>query len=98
MTSKTARLPEVWMVLTDRKKLAKLMLIQGVSGRQLAAAAGYRSHTYLQRLLRGEVTTLDVDPAVRIALFLGVGVDDLFVARTDSDAGRSVQQSRTVAA
>jgi transcriptional regulator with XRE-family HTH domain len=86
------------MVLTDRKKLAKLMLIQGVSGRQLAAAAGYRSHTYLQRLLRGEVTTLDVDPAVRIALFLGVGVDDLFVARTDSDAGRSVQQSRTVAA
>lgn len=83
------------MVLTDRKRLAKLMTIQGVSGRQLAAAAGYRSHTYIQRLLRGEVRTLDVDPAVRIALYLGVGVDDLFMPRTDSDAGRSVQRTRT---
>lgn len=86
------------MVLTDRKKLAKLMAIQGVSGRQLAAAAGYRSHTYVQRLLRGEVRTLEVDPAVRIALFLGVGVDDLFMGRTDSIAGRGGHVDGTAAA
>lgn len=70
------------MRLIDRKRLARLMAIQGVSGRQLATAAGWRSHTYLQRLLRGEVDTLDVDPAVRIAEYLQVGTDDLFVARS----------------
>lgn len=76
------------MVLKDRKQLAKLMVIQGVSGRQLAKAAGWKSHTYLQRLLRGEVKTLDTDPALRIAHKLGVGVDDLFLLRVSSDAGQ----------
>lgn len=72
------------MRLIDRKRLAKLMAIQGVSGRQLANAVGWRSHTYLQRLLRGEVDTLDVNKAVRIAEYLQVGIDDLFMARSSN--------------
>lgn len=83
------RLPEMWMILKDRQKLAKLMVIQGVSARQLAKEAGWKSHTYMQRLLRGEVKTLETDPALRIAAFLGVGVDDLFLTRVASDTGRS---------
>jgi transcriptional regulator with XRE-family HTH domain len=72
------------MVLTDRKKLAKLMVIQDVSHRELARAAGWKSHSYLGRLLRGEVNTLDLEPAIRIAMYLGVGTDDLFMSRSSS--------------
>ncbi len=80
------------MVLVGRRKLLKLMLIQGVTQRQVAEAAGWHSHSYLGRLLRGEVTTLEVEPAVRIAVFLGVPTDDLFVARVSSDTRRNVQR------
>lgn len=84
---------EVWMELLDRKKLAKLMLIQEVSQRQVAEAAGWRSHSYLGRLLRGEAKTLENDHAVRIAHFLGVGTDDLFVSRSSSDSRHSGKRS-----
>lgn len=83
-------LPEIWMQLQDRKKLAKLMVIQGVSQRELAKAAGWRSHSYLGRLLRGQVNTLELEPAVRIAAHLGVGTDDLFLTRTSSDSRRNI--------
>lgn len=81
------------MRLTDRKKLQKLMVIQDVTQRELAQAAGWRSHSYLGRLLRGTVDTLDVEPAVRIAKYLGVGTDDLFVARVSSDSRQSAQRA-----
>lgn len=87
-----APLPEIYMKLIDRKRLAKLMLIQGVSQRQLATAAGYRSHAYLGRLMRGEVDTLDKGPALRIARHLGVGVDDLFLTRLSTDTAQSVKR------
>jgi len=86
------------MVLTDRKRLAKLMLIQGVSQRELATAAGWKSHSYLGRLLRGDVTTLEIEPAVRIAMYLGVGTDDLFVSRSSSITAQNVQRRALVAA
>lgn len=79
------------MELTDRKRLAKLMVIQGASQRDVARAAGWRSHSYLGRLLRGEVRTLDVEAAARIAHFFGVGVDDLFMVRTSSEPRRNVK-------
>lgn len=81
------------MRITDRKKLAKLMVIQDVTQRELAQAAGWRSHSYLGRLLRGDADTLEVEPAVRIAQYLGVGTDDLFVARVSSDTRQSAQRT-----
>ncbi|MFF2621199.1 helix-turn-helix domain-containing protein [Oerskovia jenensis] len=83
------RLPELYMKLLDRKKLLKLMVIQGVSQRQVALEAGWASHSYLGRLLRGDVDTLEPEPALRIARFLGVGVDDLFMPRLSSDTAHS---------
>lgn len=85
MSTTTQRLPGIWMKLKDRKLLARLMAIQGVSARQLADAAGWKSHSYMNRLLAGEVNTLQVEPAVRIAKFLGVGTDDLFLTRVSSE-------------
>lgn len=92
-----APIKEVWMVLTDRKKLAKLMVIQGVSQRELALAAGWKSHSYLGRLLRGDVATLEVEPAVRIAMYLGVGTDDLFMSRASTVVAQNAPR-RTMAA
>ncbi len=83
---------ELWMILQDRKRLAKLMVIQGVSARTLAEVAGWRSHTYLSRLLRGEANTLKSDPALRIAHHLGVGVDDLFLTRVSRPEGQPVKR------
>lgn len=83
------------MRLTNRKLLAKLMAIQGVSQRDLSTAAGWTAHSYLGRLLRGEVDTLDVEPAVRIAEYLQIGVDDLFVPRSSTS---SRQTGKRVAA
>lgn len=91
-------LPEIWMRLTNRKLLAQLMATQGISARQLARAAGWKSHTYMQRLLRGEVTTLETEPALRIAHELRVPVDLLFLTRASTDRGRTTQRRRTAAA
>lgn len=82
------------MILQDPKKLAKLMAIQGISQRQLARAVGWESHTFLGRLLKGEVKSLKPEQAVRIATCLGVGTDDLFLARMVSNTVRSGQASR----
>lgn len=83
------------MELIDPKKLRKLMVIQDVSQRELALAAGYKTHSYLGRILRGEVKTLNTDPALRIAHYLGVGVEDLFLTKMSTDCGSSVQRKVT---
>lgn len=92
MTTTTHQLPGIWMRLTNRKLLLKLMAIQGVSARGLAKAAGWKSHSYMNRLLAGEVSTLDPEPAVRIARHLGVGVDDLFMPRLSTDTAHDVKR------
>lgn len=80
------------MELIDPKKLRKLMVIQDVSQRELAIAAGYKTHSYLGRILRGEVKTLNTDPALRIAHYLGVGVEDLFLTKVSMNPGPVVQR------
>lgn len=66
------------MILKDPKVLAKLMAIEGVSQRQLASAAGWSTHSYVGRLVRGQARHVDEAPAARIAAYLGVGLTDLF--------------------
>lgn len=75
------------MRVIDRKKISKLLLIQDVSQRQLAEAAGWASHSYVARILDGTISTVTPDRAARIARFFGVGIDDLFVPRLSTDDG-----------
>lgn len=67
------------------------------AGRELARAAGWKAHSYLGRLLNpnNKARTLEPDHAVRIAAYLGVGVDDLFLVKVDSLAVRSGQSPKT---
>lgn len=92
----TATIGEVYMVLKDRKRLARLMEIQGVSQRDLAKAAGWKSHSYVGRLLDGKAKTLKTDSGSRIANKLQVAVDDLFLVKVTSPASR-YDQSRSAA-
>lgn len=83
------------MELRDRKKLARLMIVQDVTQRELAQAAGWKTHSYLGRLLRGQGKTLNPEPALRIAHTLGVGVEDLFLTKVSINSGHNVAGSKT---
>ncbi len=86
------------MLLTDRKRLARLIEIQGVSKRSVATAAGWKSHTYLHRLLSGEARTCEPEHAVKIATYLGVDVADLFTPKVTKGAGQNSKQRMARAA
>lgn len=95
MQSARTDVGELYMILRDRKKLLSVMIVQDISQRELATAAGWKSHSYLGRLLRGDVNTLDGDAALRIAHHLGLPVNDLFLTRVSDSAGRKSQSKKT---
>jgi transcriptional regulator with XRE-family HTH domain len=66
------------MILKDRRALARLMALEGLSQRGLAERAGWRSHSYVGRLVAGQARAVSPDAATRIATALGVSVVDLF--------------------
>lgn len=80
------------MRVIDPKKIKKLMVIQGVSARSMAEEVGYKSHAYITRILRGEITTVTPERAARIARLLGVGIDDLFVTRLSTDTAQNMKR------
>lgn len=82
------------MELKDPTLLAGLMEAKGYSARRLARDAGWSSHTYLQRLLRGEVKTLKPVPAARIAHYLEVPFNLLFVSKVSNEGAQSVRGRR----
>lgn len=84
---------DLWMQIRDHKKLARLLVIQEISHRQLADALGWKSHSYVGRILRGKVRTVDPDVALRIAKLLKTPVDDLFVIRVSSEHGQNGQDA-----
>lgn len=92
MSATQRRLPEIYMRVKDHTQLQKLLVIQQRSARHLAAEVGYTSHSYVQRILRGEISTVTPEKAARIARYFGVGVDDLFVARLSSDSGQTSER------
>jgi transcriptional regulator with XRE-family HTH domain len=75
------------MLVRDHRKLARLLVIQDISHRQLAVALGWKSHSYVGRLCRGKVRSVDPDAAIRIAHLLHVAVDDLFDIKVSSRTG-----------
>ena len=98
MPTKIGRIGDLYMEIKDRDLLVELMEERGVSQRQLAKIAGWKSHTYLQRLIREEVKTLSTDPALRIAYFFGIPVHRLFFTRADTISEHEEPKSKTRAA
>jgi transcriptional regulator with XRE-family HTH domain len=85
------------MRLHNLKALRTLMVVQEVSQRRLAIEAGYTSHAYMGRILRGEVDTLAPEAALRIARFLQVSVDFLFAPMVSTTAAHSMHHHNEIA-
>lgn len=79
------------MQVRDHRKLARLALIQDISHRDIAKAVGWTAHSYVGRLLRGEVRTVSPEAAARIARLFEVAVDDLFLIKSSKHPGRNGQ-------
>ena len=84
---------ELYMILKDHKKLMSILIVQEISQRELARAAGWKSHSYMGRLLRGEAKTLDAEAAVRIAHRLGLPLEHLFLTVVSEKTGSDVRSS-----
>lgn len=63
------------MELKDPEYLSYLMRRTRTSQREVSAAAGWKSHTWLGKLLRGDVRTLEPHHAAAIAAFFGARPD-----------------------
>jgi transcriptional regulator with XRE-family HTH domain len=83
------------VILRDPRTLRRLMISEGVSHRELAAAAGYRAHSKIGRLARGESRLLDDKYAFLIAHKLGVAVSVLFLPDSSSNSGQDGQNLET---
>ena len=83
----------IWMELRDRKRLARLMIVQEMSQRRLARLAGWSTHSYLSRLINGTAKNVEPEPALRIANALQVGVEDLFLTKVARNIDQSADKS-----
>ena len=90
---------EIWMRVRDPELLKRIMASKselgprGMSGRHLARALGWKSHTYVNRILSGEETNVSAETGTKIAFLLGVPTDLLFVTKASTDAPQSVSRA-----
>lgn len=85
---------ELYMIVKDAELIRRLMATHtphAISARQLSRDLGFRSHSYVNRILSGKERTVSVETGAKIAYFLGVPVDLLFVAKASSETPRSVR-------
>lgn len=80
------------MKVRDPIQISRLMVRKGVSARALATAAGWKSHTYMLRILDGKIKSVQPGPARRIADHLGVDMDRIFLAEVIGDGGQNVRR------
>lgn len=92
---------ELYMIVKDPDLIRRLMDARidpvtrqsaRLSARGLAETMGWKSHTYAQRILRGEVHSVTSDTANKIAYLLGVPVDLLFMPKVSGNAVDSVKE------
>jgi transcriptional regulator with XRE-family HTH domain len=82
----------------DLKLLQALAKSHRLTHRDLANIAGYHSHSYIGRLLRGEANTLEPTPAARLASHFKIDLTDLFVPKAAGITGKSDRRTRKAAA
>jgi transcriptional regulator with XRE-family HTH domain len=86
-------LGEVWMQVRDNKLLGSIAESQQHTHRAIAQALGWKSHTMVGRIIRGEVKTVSTDAAIRWAFLYGVPVDFLFLTKASKNP-RGIRERR----
>lgn len=83
---------ELYMIVKDAELIRRLMNShrpKPITARQMARDLGWKSHSYVNRILSGDVRTVTPDAACKIAYLLGVPVDLVFDPRASASAGRN---------
>lgn len=83
---------ELWMEVRDLEMLQSLKIVRKVSNRDLAKIAGYKSHSYMNKIMKGDATTLNPEPALRLAKFFQVGVEYLFSTEVSTNPAQIEQE------
>ena len=81
---------ELYMIVKDADLLRRLIETKGFTARQLSRAMGWSSHSYLNRILAGQVRSVSPDSAVKLAYLLQIPVDLVFVARVSGETRQTV--------
>jgi lambda repressor-like predicted transcriptional regulator len=82
------------MKVRDPIQISRLMVRKGVSARELSKAAGWKSHTYMLRILDGKIKSVQPEPARLIAEHLGVDRDRIFLTEVIGESGQSAKRRR----
>ena len=73
------------MHVKDGELLGAMIKAKKISQRQFAQKMGWKSHTYLQRLIRGQVRSVTPDAAALMSHYLGLPQDVLFVTKVSAN-------------
>lgn len=82
------------MQVKDGELLGRMITVKKYSQRAFATQLGWRSHTYLQRLIRGDVRSVTPDAAALISHLLEVPQDVLFETKVSTNRVQTVDASR----
>ena len=85
---------ELYMLVKDADLLRRLMQTKEFTARQMAKQMGWKSHSYMNRILAGDVRTVTPEVAVRLAYFLQVPVDLLFVTKVSGET-RQIERRKS---
>lgn len=83
---------DLWMEVRDLEMLKSLQIVRKLSNRDMAKIAGYKVHSYMNRIMRGEAKTMDPEPALRLAKYFGVGVEYLFTTEVSTKPVQNKQK------
>lgn len=72
------------MRVKDAELMRRLMQAAGVTARQMSRDLGWSSHSYLNRILAGQVRTVTEQTAEQLCALLQVPLSLLFVAEDRS--------------
>lgn len=82
------------MLVKDGEVLGAMIKAKKFTRRGFADKLGWKSHTYLQRLIRGEVRSVTPDTAALISHFLDLDIDVLFDTKVSTIRGLDVDANR----
>ncbi|WP_370291529.1 helix-turn-helix domain-containing protein [Nocardioides sp.] len=83
---------ELYMLVKDADLIRRLMESKGLTARRISRDMGWSSHSYLNRVLNGQVRSVTPDAAVKLAYLLQVPVDLIFVPRVSGDTRQNVRR------
>lgn len=83
---------ELYMIVKDAELIRRIMdshRPEKITARALAKNVGWKSHSYVNRILAGDVRSVTPEAAAKIAYLLGVPQDLLFEPRASANASQN---------